>query len=36
MEDSRIVEYVWREWLMPEEMDAEYIPPDQFLVMMRK
>ena len=34
--DSRIVEYVWREWLMPEETDAEYIPPDQFLVMMRK
>jgi len=34
-EDGGILKYVWREWLMPEETDAEYIPPKQFLVMMR-
>ena len=32
-EDSWIVKHVWREWLMPEETDAEYVPPDQFLVI---
>ena len=33
MEDSWIVEYVWRNWLMPEDTDEEYVPPEQFLVM---
>ena len=32
-EDSWIVRHIWREWLMPEETDAEYVPPDQILVM---
>ena len=35
-EDTWIVEYIWREWLMPEEADTEYIPPKRFLVMVRK
>ena len=35
-EDSWIVKHVWREWLMPEETDAEYVPPDRFLMMLRK
>jgi len=35
-EDTWIMEYVWQEWLMPEETDAEYVPPSQFLVMMRQ
>lgn len=35
-EDSWIVKYIWREWLMPKETDAEYIPPNQFLVLMRQ
>lgn len=35
-EDGWIVKYVWREWLMPEETDAEYVPPKQMLVMQRK
>ena len=35
-EDGRIIKHVWREWLMPEETDAEYVPPNQFLVMLRK
>lgn len=35
-EDTWIVEYVWREWLMPEETDAEYVPPKQFLVMQKQ
>ena len=34
-EDSWVVQHVWREWLMPEETDAEYIPPKQFLLIMR-
>lgn len=34
-EDSWIVETVWREWLMPEGMDAEYVPPKRFLLMQR-
>lgn len=34
-EDGWIVEYVWREWLMPEETDAEYVPPKRFLMMQR-
>ena len=33
-EDGWIIKHVWREWLMPEETDAEYIPPKQFLLMM--
>jgi hypothetical protein len=36
MEDAWIVECVWRKWLMPEDADAEYVPPKQFLVMQRK
>ena len=35
MEDVWILKHVWREWLMPEETDAEYVPPKQFLVMER-
>ena len=35
MEDAWILKHVWREWLMPEETDAEYVPPKQFLVMER-
>ena len=34
--DGWIIKYVWREWLMPEETDAEYVPPSQFLVMMKR
>ncbi len=34
-EDSWVLQHLWREWLMPEETDAEYIPPKQFLVMQR-
>ena len=33
IEDAWILEHVWREWLMPEETDAEYVSPKQFLVM---
>ena len=32
-EDVWIVEYVWREWLMPKDTHAEYVPPSQFIVM---
>ena len=32
-EDGWIVKHVWREWLMPEETDAEYVPPNQILMM---
>ena len=28
--------YVWSEWLMPEDTDAEYVPPEQFIVMGRR
>ena len=35
MEDAWILKHVWREWLMPEETDAKYVPPKQFLVMER-
>ena len=35
-EDGWVVRYVWKEWLMPEGTDAEYVPPKQFLVMLRK
>lgn len=35
-EDRWIVKYVWREWLMPDETDVEYVPPKQFLLMMRQ
>ena len=34
-EDGWIIKHVWREWLMPEETDAEYVPPNQFLLMMK-
>ena len=34
--DGWIIKHVWQEWLMPEETDAEYVPPSQFLLMMRK
>lgn len=33
MEDAWILEPVWRYWLMPEETDAEYVPPGEFVVM---
>ena len=36
MEDAWILEHVWRQWLMPEETDARYVPPKQFLVMQRQ
>ena len=32
-EDAWIVKYVWREWLMPKDAQAEYVPPEQFIVM---
>lgn len=35
-EDAWIVERIWREWLMPEDADAEYVPPNQILAMMRE
>lgn len=35
-EDGWIVETVWREWLMPEGTDAEYVPPERFLLMHKK
>lgn len=35
-EDTWIVEKIWREWLMPEETDAEYVPPNRFQVMMKQ
>ena len=34
-EDAWIVERVWRDMLMPEETDAEYVPPKRFLVMAK-
>ena len=34
-EDAWVLEHIWRNWLMPEETDAEYVPPKQFLVMER-
>ena len=36
IEDAWILEYVWSEWLMPEDTDAEYVPPEQFIVMGRR
>lgn len=35
-EDAWIVEQIWREWLMPEKTDAEFVPPEQFIVMSSK
>lgn len=35
-EDARILKHIWREWLMPEETNAEYIPPNQFILMQRQ
>ena len=35
-EDGWILKQVWREWLMPEHTDMEYVPPKQFLIMKRK
>ena len=32
-EDAWIVERVWRDMLMPETTDAEYVPPKSFIVM---
>ena len=32
-EDGWVPEHIWREWLMPEDMDAEYVPPRHILVM---
>ena len=34
-EDAWIVERVWRDMLMPEATDAEYVPPKRFLVMAK-
>ena len=34
-EDAWILKGVWREWLMPEDTDAEFIPPKSFVVMAR-
>lgn len=34
-EDAWIVKHVWRQWLMPEETDAEYVPPNNYVVMGR-
>ena len=34
-EDGWIVRYIWREWLMPVETDAEYVPPEGFIVMAK-
>ena len=31
-EDAWIVERVWRDMLMPEETDAEYVPPKHYLI----
>ena len=36
LEDAWILRHVWKEWLMLEGADAEYIPPKQFLVMQGK
>ena len=35
-EDGWILKHVWREWLMPEGIDAEYVSPKNFIVMGRK
>ena len=35
-EDGWIVEHIWRKWLMPKGTDAEYVPPNQFLVMSKQ
>ncbi len=35
-EDSWIVEHIWRKWLMPEETNANYTPPNRFLVMLKR
>ena len=34
-EDGWIIERVWRDMLMPEETDAEYVPPERFLIMTK-
>jgi hypothetical protein len=34
-EDGWIMEHVWKKWLMPEETDAEYVPPNRILVMVK-
>lgn len=34
-EDSWIIERVWKDMLMPEETDAEYVPPERFLIMTK-
>ena len=33
--DAWIVEYVWRDMLMPETTDAEYVPPKRFIAMTK-
>lgn len=35
-EDGWTVEHIWREWLMPEETDAEYVPPEHIVVMQSR
>ncbi len=34
-EDAWIIERVWRDMLMPEITDAEYVPPKRFLLTAR-
>ncbi len=34
-EDAWIVRYIWREWLMPVETDAEYVPPKSYIVITK-
>lgn len=36
MKDAWILEHIWRCMLMPEDTDAEFIPPKQFLIMERQ
>ncbi len=34
-EDGWIIEHIWKEWLMPEDTEEEYVPPEGFVVMMK-
>ena len=33
MEDAWILENIWRYWLMPEDTDAEFVPPKGIITM---
>ena len=35
-EDGWVLEHIWREWLMPEDTDAEYVPPEHIAVMQSR